>query len=59
MPTCEWLINREGSETVCDWSPSKFVEVPIVVKSAEQKTTAVTKAQSTLFDDTPKRKGAY
>lgn len=25
---CKWLLRRQGLETECDWSPSRFVPVP-------------------------------
>ncbi len=28
--TCEWLLShRRGTETECDWSPSRFIELKL------------------------------
>ena len=24
---CQWLLSRQGDEKVCDWSPSRFIQV--------------------------------
>jgi hypothetical protein len=33
-PTCEWLLNYSGTETVCDWFPIKF-EAPTQLRTSK------------------------